>query len=326
MAAILNSAILNLATLDSAIIVFPLKLTHTCQDWFPPFAQKNLHSFILTQLDDGSHLEFCHLGFRHFHLGFRHLLIFSQIHSKTLSLHSDSWLKLIQSDSNLFILTQLDDGSHLESCHLEFGHLGFSHLSFSSQTHSQLPGLVPTIWTKKPLLTLPSPPFAQKNLHSFILTQLDDGSHLEFYHVGFRHWHPAFRYLLIFSQIHSKTLSLHSDSWLKLIQSDSNLFILTQLDDGSQLEFCHLAILDSAILVFPLKLTHTCQDWFPPSAQKNLHSFILTQLDDGSHLEFYHVGLRKLHSFILTQLDDGSHLEFCHVGFRHLVFFSQIHS
>ena len=32
----------------------------------------------------------------------------------------------------------------------------------------------------------------------------------------------------------------------------------------------NFAILDSAILVFPLKLTHTCQDWFPPFAQKNL--------------------------------------------------------
>ena len=223
------------------------------------------------------------------------------------------WLKLIQSDSNSFILTQLDDGRHLEFCHLELGHLGFSHLSFSSQTHSHLPRLVPTICTKK-------------NLHSFILTQLDDGSHLEFYYVGFRHGHVGFRHLLIFSQIHSKTLSLHSDSWLKVIQSDSNLFILTQLDDGSHLEFyhvgfrhCHLgfrhllifsqihsktlslhsdsdsnlfnltqtysfslnllmaaifnsAILDSATLVFPLKLTHTCQDWFPPFAQKKLHS------------------------------------------------------
>ena len=39
MAAILNSAIL-----DSAILDFPLKLTHTCQDLFPPFAQKRLHS------------------------------------------------------------------------------------------------------------------------------------------------------------------------------------------------------------------------------------------------------------------------------------------
>ena len=115
------------------------------------------------------------------------------------------WLKLFQSDSNSIILTQLDDGSHIQFCHLEFGHLGFSHLSFSSQTHSHLPGLVPTICTKKTSLTFPSPPFAQKKLHSFILTQLDDCSHLEFYHVGFRH-------LVFFSQIHSKTLSLHSDS------------------------------------------------------------------------------------------------------------------
>ena len=88
--AILYSAILNLDTLESAISVFPLQLIHTCQDWFPSFSQEKLHSFILTQLDDGSHLEFCHVESRHCHLGFSHLVIFSQIHSKTLSLHSDS--------------------------------------------------------------------------------------------------------------------------------------------------------------------------------------------------------------------------------------------
>ena len=48
MAAILNSALLNLSILNSDILVFPLKLTHACQDWFPPFAQKNFtHSFWL---------------------------------------------------------------------------------------------------------------------------------------------------------------------------------------------------------------------------------------------------------------------------------------
>ena len=78
------------------------------------------------------------------------------------------WLKLIQSDSNSFILTQLDDGSHLQ-----FGPLGFSHLSFSSQTHLHLPGLVPTICTRKTSLPLPSPPFAQKNFtHSLWLNLL----------------------------------------------------------------------------------------------------------------------------------------------------------
>ena len=50
MAAILNSALLNLSILNSAILVFPLKLTHTCQDWFPPFAQKKpslIHSDLM---------------------------------------------------------------------------------------------------------------------------------------------------------------------------------------------------------------------------------------------------------------------------------------
>ena len=119
-------------------------------------------------------------------------------------------------------------------------------------------------------------------------------------------------------------------AWLKLIQSDSNSFILTQLDDGCHLEFCHLEF---------------CHLRFNHCEQKKLHSFIFTLLEDGSHLQFYHLGFshfaqNKLHSFILTQLDDGSHLEFCHlvfrhchVGFRHcylgfihLVIFSQIHS
>ena len=211
MAAILNTAILNLAIFDSSILVCHLKLTHPCQDWFPPICTKKLHSFILTQLDDGSHLEFYHVGFRHCHLELRHRelssLRFTQKHShstltltqtnsiwlKVIHSHftwwwqpscilsswiltswilpfcSKLWLQLIQSDSKSFILTSLDDGSHLE-----FYHLGFSHLSFSSQTHSHLPRLVPTISTKK--------------LHSFILTQLDDGSHLEFCHLGFSHF------------------------------------------------------------------------------------------------------------------------------------------
>ena len=204
------AAILNLAILDSAILVFHLKLTHTCQDWFPPFAQKKpslIHSYWTWWWQPS--------------------WILPGWIKKTSLIHSDStwwwqpswilpcwiqtpcyllsdslkntlpalwlWLKLIQSNSNSFILTELDDGSHLE-----FHHLGFSHLSFSSQTHSHLPRLVHTILTK--------------NLHSFILTQLDDGSYLEFCHVGFRHCLLGFRHLLIFSQIHSKTLSLHSDS------------------------------------------------------------------------------------------------------------------
>ena len=99
-----NLAILNLAILDSAILVFSLKLIHTCQDWFPTFAQKTslirsdsiwwwqpswilpcwiqtLPSWIQTP---------CYLH--------------SDPLKNTLSLFS-LWLKLIHSDSNSFILT-----------------------------------------------------------------------------------------------------------------------------------------------------------------------------------------------------------------------------
>ena len=157
----------------------------TLQSWIQPFCTKKLHSCILTQIDDGIHLEFCHHGFFHF------------AQKRSSLIHSDStwwwqpswilpswiqpfcsklWLQLIQSDSKSFILTQLDDGSHLEFCLLQFSH------------------------------------FAQKNLNLIILTQSDDGSHPELCHVGFRHCHLGFKHLVIFSQIHSKTLSLHSDS------------------------------------------------------------------------------------------------------------------
>ena len=167
------AAILNLAILDSAILVFPLKLTHTCQDWFPPFAQKKpwlIHSdstwwwqpsWILpcwiqtlpSWIQTPTYLLLDSLKNTLFPLW-----LLTQTNSIWLtwwwqpswilpSWILSSWiqpfctkllLKLIQPDSNLFILTQLIDGSHL----LKFCHLGFSHLSFSSQTHSHLPRLV----------------------------------------------------------------------------------------------------------------------------------------------------------------------------------------
>ena len=97
------AAILNLAILDSAILVFPLKLTHTCQDWFPPFAQKKLHS----------HFPSHHLHKKNFthsfwlNLMMAAILNSAMLDSDTLFLLSDSiqitllslwlWLKLIQS-------------------------------------------------------------------------------------------------------------------------------------------------------------------------------------------------------------------------------------
>ena len=228
------AAIFNLAILESAILVFPLKLTHTQQDWFPPFQKKNVtHSSLLT---------ICTKYFTHSIRLTWWWQPFWILPSWIQPFWTNLWLKLIQSDSNSFILTQLDDGSHLE-----FGHLGFSH-------------------------------FAHKKLLSFILTQLDDGSHFEFYKLEF--CHLGFSHLSISSQTRSqlprlvpticpkKPSLIHSDStwwwqpswilpcwiqtlaswiqtpcyllsdslkntltplwlWLKLIQSDSNSFLLT---------------------------------------------------------------------------------------------------
>ena len=104
MAAILNSAILNLAILDSAILVIPLKLTHTCQDWVPPFAQKNFtHSFWLN-LMIAAILNSVMLD------SDTAILIQTPCYLLSDSLQNTLtplwlWLKLIQSDSNSFILT-----------------------------------------------------------------------------------------------------------------------------------------------------------------------------------------------------------------------------
>ena len=127
MAAILNSAILNLAILDSGILVYPLKFTHTCQDWFPPFAQKKIHSHFpphhlhkknfthsfRLNLIDGGHLEFCHIEF--FHLGFSFCIVELQTSCFLLSESLKNtllplwlWHKLIQFDSHLMMAAILN--------------------------------------------------------------------------------------------------------------------------------------------------------------------------------------------------------------------------
>ena len=146
MAAILNTVILNSALLDSAILhktltqtnSIWLKLIHShstwrCQpswilpSWIQPFWTKKLHSFILTQLEDGSHLQFYHFGFSHF---------------AQKKLHS-------------FILTLLDGHSHLEFCHVGFSHchVGFNTLTlwwWQPDSHSAILTLTQTnsIWLK----------------------------------------------------------------------------------------------------------------------------------------------------------------------------------
>ena len=254
--------------------------------------KKKLHSFILTQLDDGSHLEFYHLGFSHFaQINFTHsfwllLMMAAILYSAMLDWHT----AILDSDTLLSSLRFTQKHSHstltLTQTNSIWFKLIYSHSTWWCQPSWILPSWIQPSWTKKKLhsfiLTqllmgailnstiLGLRYLAQEKLHLFILTHLDDGSHLEFCHLGFSHCHLGFRHLVIFSQIHSKTLSLHSDS-------DSNLFNLPQTHSFSpnllmvailNFTIMNLAILDSAILVFPLKLTHTCQDWSPPFAHK----------------------------------------------------------
>ena len=227
MAAILNSTILNLAILDSAIIVFPLKLTHTCQDWFPTFAQKNFtHSFWL-KLMMIAILNSAMLDLDTAILDSDTLLSslrFTQKYSHStlmLTQTNSIWLKLIHSHltwwwqpswilpSGIWPSWIQPSCQYFLSNSLTLAKIGSHHLhKKTSLIHSD------STWWWQPSRILPCwiQPFCTKKLHSFILTQLDDGSDLEFYHVGFTHCHLGFRHLVIFSQIPSKTLSLHSGS------------------------------------------------------------------------------------------------------------------
>ena len=189
MAAILNSAILNLAFLDSATLVFPLKLTHTCQDWFPPFAQKKppLIYSDSTWWWQPPWILPCWIQTLPSWIPTPSYLLSDSLKNTLpppwlLTQTNSIWLKLIHSHSTwwwqpYWILAILESG----------------HLSVSSQTCSHLPRLVPTICTKKPSLIHSDSTWwwfshlefyccwIKKNLLSFILTQLDNGSHLEFY-------------------------------------------------------------------------------------------------------------------------------------------------
>ena len=289
------AAILEIHFLEFGHLGFSHHSIYTENHWhlsrlIPTICTKKLHSFILTQPDDGSHLEFCHLGLRHCHLWFRHLVILSQIHSKTLLLHLmtliQSW---IQSDSSSFILIPtLDDGSHLgiwqipwiqpswsfslkltpkpaqdwfpPSAQKNFTHSFWLNLMMAAilnsamldsamaimdsdtllsslrfpqkHSHSTL-ALTQTnsiwlTWWWQPSWILSSwiQQFHTKELHSFILTQLDDGSHLEFSHGGMRHCHLGFRHLVIFSPDSLKNtltplwlLTQTNSIWLKLNHS-----------------------------------------------------------------------------------------------------------
>ena len=223
MATILNSAILESA-LHCGIQTPCFLLSDSLKNTLPPLwlwlklIQSDSNSFILTQLDDGSHLEFCHLGFSICTVEFRHLVIFSQNHSKTLSLHSDSGsnqFNLTQTQTFLLnlILAVFLNSAILNSAILDSGILVFPlKLTHTYQdwfplfaqkknfTHTSLP----TICTKKN--------FTHSFRLNLLMVAILNSAILNFANIGFSFCIVEFRHLVFFSLIHSKTLSLHSDS------------------------------------------------------------------------------------------------------------------
>ena len=146
MAAILNSSLFNCAILDLAIL--HKTLTQTNSIWLTKWWQP---SWILL-----SWIQPC---------------------------CTKLWFNLIQSDSNSFILTQLDDGSHL----------GFSHLHKKNFTHAFSLNLMMAAILNSAIL---DSAILHKKVHFFILTQLDDGRYLEFCHIGFRHYYLGFSHVV----------------------------------------------------------------------------------------------------------------------------------
>ena len=65
-------------------------------------------------------------------------------------------------------------------------HLGFSHFAQKNFTHSFWLNLMMAAILNSVILDWTI--LNKKKLHSFILTQLHDGSHLQFYHLGFSHY------------------------------------------------------------------------------------------------------------------------------------------
>ena len=237
MSAILNSVILISTNLDSAILVFSLKLTHTCQDWFQQFAQKK-------KFTHTSFLTICTKNFTHsFRLNF---LMVDILNSAMNSAILNSAILDSASDDGIL---DLNSARHL-----------VSDIFFSDSLKNTLTPL--WLWLK----------LIQSDSNSFILTQLDDGqpSWILPYWIL-----PSWIQLLIVESLFSslRFTQKHSHSTLALTQTNLiQTHILTQLNDGGHLEFD----LDSGILVFPLKPTHICQDWFTFAQKSFTHSFSLT--------------------------------------------------
>ena len=101
---LMMAVILNCTILDSASLVFPLKLTHNCQDWFPPFAQKK--NFTHTSLPIICTKNFSHSTW----LNLMKTAIFNSamFDSDTAILYSDTLLSSLRFTQKHLLLSDFD--------------------------------------------------------------------------------------------------------------------------------------------------------------------------------------------------------------------------
>ena len=154
----------------------------------------------MTQLDDGSHLEFSHwIAFGHHSKdSSAHLIISSQ----TAILNScQDWIPTTFAQKKLhsFILTQLDDGSHLEFYH----NLNLDNTLLDSDT------------------LLSSLSFTQKHSHSTLTLTQTNSIWFKLIHSHLSWWWQE-SWILPSSILPSWIQPFYTKLWLKLIQSDSN--------------------------------------------------------------------------------------------------------
>ena len=245
------------ANLHSSILVYPLKLTHTCQDWFPLFGQKKNPSLIHSDSTWWWQTSWT-------------LPYWIQPFCTKKNFTNSFWLNLMM--AAILNSAMLDsDTAILDSAILQkknFTHSFSLNMMLAAILNSAMLGSDTAILDSGTLFS--SLRFTQKHSHS-ILTLIETNTiWLKLIHSHLTWWWQSSWILLCWIQtphfLLSETLKNTLTPlwlWLKLIQSDS--FIITQIDRDSNFESANL---HSAILVFPLKLTHTCQDWFPLFGQK----------------------------------------------------------
>ena len=329
----------------------------TLPSWIHPFCTKlwlklfhsDSKSFILTQLDDGSHLQFFHLAFNHSEQkNFTHsfslnlmmaailnsAILHSAILNKTLTQTNSIWLKLLHSHSIWWWQPSSISPSWIQPsylfllCSLTLAKNGSHHLHKKKLTHNSLPTICTKNFTHSFWLNLMMAAVLNSDMLNSDTAILDSDTLLSSLRFTQKHSHSTLTLNLSIS-IWLKLIPSHVTwwwqpsqilpSWIQLICTKKTSLIYSDSTWWWQPSWILPSwILPSCIQPFCTRKTSLIHSvspwWWQPS-------WILSSWIQPFCTKLW---LRLIqsdsNSFILTQLDDGRHLEFCHVQFHHLAF------